>query len=106
MPAQDNTREPFQPQPDVVADQPSADAGAPVEPSAEVHEAGREDMAIRGAAAVGALHGNAGYAGGAATGTGGAVGMRQIEADEDAERRQEEGYEEGETPGNFAQQDQ
>jgi hypothetical protein len=105
MPAQDNTREPFRPQPDVVGDQPSAGEDDPVEPAPEVHEAGREDLAVRGMAAGGALDGNAGYAGGAATGTGGAVGMRQLQADEEAERRRE-GETETDSVSNLAQQDQ
>lgn len=74
------------------------------EPAREVEEAGREDLALRGAAAAGALGGAAGYTGGAATGVGGAVGMRRLVAEEAAEER-------GDTPdpdepeANLAQQD-
>jgi hypothetical protein len=104
MPDHANAREPFR-SPDVLDDQPSARNDEPVEPSAPVHEAGREDMAIRGAAAGGALGSNVGYAGGAATGTGGAVGMRQLQAEDAAEARREGEGEEGEPPANLAQQD-
>ena len=65
------------------------DHGAPPvpsdEPAREVEEASREDLAIRGAAAGGALGAAAGYAGGAMTGFGGAVGMRRADAEEAAE---------------------
>jgi len=63
-----------------------ADADPPVpagEPSRTTEEASRRDLAIRGAAAGGALSGAAGYAGGAMTGTGGAIGVRLTDADED-----------------------
>jgi hypothetical protein len=68
-----------------------ADEDPPVpagEPSRTTEEAARRDLAIRGAAAGGALSGAAGYAGGAMTGTGGAIGTRLTDADqnEDLER--------------------
>jgi hypothetical protein len=62
-----------------------ADEDPPVpagEPSRTTEEAARRDLAIRGAAAGGALAGAAGYTGGAMTGTGGAIGAQL--ADEDA----------------------
>ena len=61
-----------------------ADQEPPVpagEPSRTTEEAARRDLAIRGAAAGGAQSGAAGYAGGAMTGTGGAIGVQL--ADED-----------------------
>jgi hypothetical protein len=51
------------------------------EPSRTTEEASRRDLAIRGAAAGGAQSGAMGYAGGAMTGTGGAIGVQL--ADED-----------------------
>lgn len=63
-----------------------ADEDPPVpagEPSRATEEAARRDLAIRGAAAGGALSGAAGYAGGAMTGTGGAIGTRLTDADAD-----------------------
>jgi hypothetical protein len=65
-----------------------ADEDPPVpesEPSRTTEEAGRRDMAIRGAAAGGALSGAAGYAGGAMAGTGGAIGARLTDADADTD---------------------
>jgi hypothetical protein len=62
-----------------------ADAEPPVpagEPSRTTEEASRRDLAIRGAAAGGALSGSAGYAGGAMAGTGGAIGARLPDVDE------------------------
>ena len=65
-----------------------ADVDPPVpagEPSRTTEEAARRDLAIRGAAAGGALSGAAGYAGGAMTGTGGAIGTQLADADTDDE---------------------
>ena len=56
------------------------------EPSRTAEEEARGDLAIRAIAQAGGLGSPAGYAGGAATGTGGAVGMRQVQAEENAER--------------------
>lgn len=78
-------------------DQPPVPAG---EPSRTEEEAGRQDLAIRGAVAGGALGGAAGYTGGAATGVGGAVGMRQLQAEE-----AEEADDDAEPPENMAQAD-
>ena len=61
-----------------------ADQEPPVpmgEPSRTTEEAARRDLAIRGAAAGGALSGSVGYAGGALTGTGGAIGGRLTDAE-------------------------
>jgi hypothetical protein len=74
------------------------------EPSRTAEEAGREDLALRGAAAGGALGGSAGYAGGAAAGVGGAVGMRQFQAEETAEALASEDKDQEQT-GNMAQSD-
>jgi hypothetical protein len=90
---------------------PEDDPGQPPvpegEPSRTAEETARGDLAIRGAAAGGALDGSAGYAGGAATGVGGAVGMRQLQADERAEDQRAEDQEEGDHPEtrNMAQAD-
>jgi hypothetical protein len=79
--------------PDPNADRPTikpfedADQDPPVpagEPSRTTEEAARGDLAIRGAAAGGALSGAAGYAGGAMTGVGGAIGARLTDAETDA----------------------
>jgi len=62
-----------------------ADTDPPVpedEPSRTTEHASRRDLAIRGAAAGGALSGSAGYTGGAMTGTGGAIGARLSDAHE------------------------
>jgi hypothetical protein len=61
-------------------DEPPVPAG---EPSRTTEEASRRDLAIRGAAAGGAMSGVAGYASGAMTGAGGAIGARLTDADED-----------------------
>ncbi len=68
------------------------------EPSRTTEEAAREDMAIRGAAAGGALSGAAGYAGGAMTGRGGAIGMHVMDEEIAEAEADEETADEPEKP--------
>jgi hypothetical protein len=55
------------------------------EPSRTTEEAGREDLGMRGVVAGGILGSTTGYATGALTGSGGAVGMRRTDQEEAAE---------------------
>jgi hypothetical protein len=65
----------------------------PGEPLRSTEEAARRDLAMRGAVAGGAQQAPAGYATGAMTGTGGAIGARLTDADE-GETEVEDGIEE------------
>jgi hypothetical protein len=70
-----------------------ADQDPPVpagEPSRTTEEASRRDLAIRGAAGGGAMSGAAGFASGAMAGTGGAIGTRLTDADDDLARPEAE----------------
>ncbi|HEX5828052.1 MAG TPA: hypothetical protein VFY23_11055 [Candidatus Limnocylindrales bacterium] len=74
------------------------------EAPSRVRAGGSTGDGLEGDATGGAPGPNAGYTGGLAEGNQGAVGMRQVIADETADRRRD-GVDD-EPPGNLAQQDQ